>query len=72
MWSVFKPPRLAVLERQTKRPWGDRPMPEEWRDEVNPREQIPKMAGWSRMMTFPNDIYKSIIIKLYKIINDII
>ncbi|CAJ1402270.1 unnamed protein product [Effrenium voratum] len=25
---------LAVLKRQTRRPWGDRPMPDEWQDEA--------------------------------------
>ena len=26
--------RLVVLERQTRRPWGEQPMPQEWRDEA--------------------------------------
>lgn len=25
---------LVVLERQTRRPWGEQPMPQEWRDEA--------------------------------------
>ena len=32
--------RMVVLERQTRRPWGDQPMPEAWRDEVRFRSPM--------------------------------